>query len=204
MKNWEEDRPVNEEELTPQQREVAVAAAKERLRKQYERGRKTIKGMMGFYIGIEVIAVFLSMFVNMGGLAGNLLIRLMDIGLAIVIAYNLYNGKVWARTVFGILLVMSVMNLCGSMMTLDIGRTDYSRAPGNTTLVSTYGKIVEVRELPKAEILEMQKQEDARAAVDRTVMVVNLIFLAVYGGSLYLLFAYHPVKEFLYGQETSF
>ena len=175
MKNWEDDRPVNEEELTPQQREVAVAAAKERLRKQYERGRKTIKGMMGFYIGIEVIAVFLSMFVNMGGLAGNLLIRLMDIGLAIVIAYNLY-----------------------------IGRTDYSRAPGNTTLVSTYGKIVEVRELPKAEILEMQKQEDARAAVDRTVMVVNLIFLAVYGGSLYLLFAYHPVKEFLYGQETSF
>ena len=173
-------------------------------RSQYERGRKTIKGMMGFYIGIEVIAVFLSMFVNMGGLAGNLLIRLVDIGLAIVIAYNLYNGKVWARTVFGILLVMSIMNLCGSMMTLDIGRTDYSRAPGNTTLVSTYGKIVEVRELPKAEILEMQKQEDARAAVDRTVMVVNLIFLAVYGGSLYLLFAYHPVKEFLYGQETSF
>ena len=43
MKNWEDDRPVNEEELTPQQREVAVAAAKERLRKQYERGRKTIK-----------------------------------------------------------------------------------------------------------------------------------------------------------------
>ena len=206
MKSWEEERPIYEEELTPQQKELAKKAAKEHLQKEYERGRKTIVIMMGTYVGMKILATLLSVFViaDAGQGMGYFTIGLLEVGIALFIAYNLYHGKQWARMLFGFLLAFSIINLLGNIMNLDIGRTDYTRAPGNTTLISSEGKVVEVRDLGEKEISEMQEQEDARAMAHRIVAGMYLIFLAVEIAYFYLLFAYHPVKEFLYGQETNF
>lgn len=206
MKSWEEERPIYEEELTPQQKELAKKAAKEHLQKEYERGRKTIVIMMGTYVGMKILATLLSIFViaDAGQGMGYFMIGLLEVGIALFIAYNLYHGKQWARMLFGFLLAFSIINLLGNIMSLDIGRTDYTRAPGNTTLIYSEGKVVEVRDLGEKEISEMQEQEDARAMAHRIVAGMYLIFLAVEIAYFYLLFAYHPVKEFLYGQETNF
>ncbi len=206
MKSWEEERPIYEEELTPQQKELAKKAAKEHLQKEYERGRKTIVIMMGTYVGMKILATLLSVFViaDAGQGMGYFTIGLLEVGIALFIAYNLYHGKQWARMLFGFLLAFSIINLLGNIMNLDIGRTDYTRAPGNTTLIYSEGKVVEVRDLGEKEISEMQEQEDARAMAHRIVAGMYLIFLAVEIAYFYLLFAYHPVKEFLYGQETNF
>jgi uncharacterized membrane protein len=206
MKSWEEERPIYEEELTPQQKELAKKAAKEHLQKEYERGRKTIVIMMGTYVGMKILATLLSVFViaDAGQGMGYFTIGLLEVGIAFFIAYNLYHGKQWARMLFGFLLAFSIINLLGNIMSLDIGRTDYTRAPGNTTLIYSEGKVVEVRDLGEKEISEMQEQEDARAMAHRIVAGMYLIFLAVEIAYFYLLFAYHPVKEFLYGQETNF
>ncbi len=206
MKSWEEERPIYEEELTPQQKELAKKAAKEHLQKEYERGRKTIVIMMGTYVGMKILATLLSVFViaDAGQGMGYFTIGLLEVGIALFIAYNLYHGKQWARMLFGFLLAFSIINLLGNIMSLDIGRTDYTRAPGNTTLIYSEGKVVEVRDLGEKEISEMQEQEDARAMAHRIVAGMYLIFLAVEIAYFYLLFAYHPVKEFLYGQETNF
>lgn len=206
MKSWEEERPIYEEELTPQQKELAKKAAKEHLQKEYERGRKTIVIMMGTYVGMKILATLLSIFViaDAGQGMGYFMIGLLEVGIALFIAYNLYHGKQWARMLFGFLLAFSIINLLGNIMSLDIGRTDYTKAPGNTTLIYSEGKVVEVRDLGEKEISEMQEQEDARAMAHRIVAGMYLIFLAVEIAYFYLLFAYHPVKEFLYGQETNF
>ena len=206
MKSWEEERPIYEEELTPQQKELAKKAAKEHLQKEYERGRKTIVIMMGTYVGMKILATLLSVFViaDAGQGMGYFTIGLLEVGIALFIAYNLYHGKQWARMLFGFLLAFSIINLLGNIMNLDIGRTDYTRAPGNTTLIYSEGKVVEVRDLGEKEISEMQEQEDARAMAHRIVAGLYLIFLAVEIAYFYLLCAYHPVKEFLYGQETNF
>lgn len=206
MKSWEEERPVYEEELTLEQKELAKKAAKEHLQKEYERGRKTIVIMMSVYVGMKILATLLNVFViaDVGQRLGYFMIALPEIGIALFIAYNLYHGKQWARMLFGLLLAFSIINLLGNIMSLDIGRTDYTRAPGNTTLIYSEGKVVEVWELGEAEISEMQKQEDARAMAHRVVAGMYMVFLAVEIAYFYLLFAYHPVKEFLYGQETSF
>ena len=63
MKSWEEERPIYEEELTPQQKELAREAAKEHLQKEYERGRKTIVIMMSIYVGIRILAALFNVFV---------------------------------------------------------------------------------------------------------------------------------------------
>ncbi len=206
MKNWEEERPVYEEKLTPEQKELAKEAAKEHLQKEYERGRKTLVIMMSIYVGMKILAALLNIFViaDVGQGMGYFMLALPEIGIALLIAYNLYYGKQWARVILGFLLAFSIVNLLGTIMSLDIGRTDYTRAPGNTTLVYSEGKIVKVWELGEKEISEMQKQEDMRAMAHRIVTGTYLVFIAVEIAYFYLLFAYHPVKEFLYGQETSF
>lgn len=206
MKSWEEERPIYEEELTPQQKELAREAAKEHLQKEYERGRKTIVIMMSIYVGIKILAALLNIFViaDAGQRMGYFTLSFLEIGFALFIAYNLYHGKTWARILFGILLAFSIVNLLGNLMSLDIGRTDYTRAPGNTTLIYSGGEVVQVRELGEKKISEMQKEEDARAMAHRIAAGMYLIFMAVEIAYFYLLFAYHPVKEFLYGQETSF
>ena len=162
--------------------------------------------MMGTYVGMKILATLLSVFViaDAGQGMGYFTIGLLEVGIALFIAYNLYHGKQWARMLFGFLLAFSIINLLGNIMSLDIGRTDYTRAPGNTTLIYSEGKVVEVRDLGEKEISEMQEQEDARAMAHRIVAGMYLIFLAVEIAYFYLLFAYHPVKEFLYGQETNF
>ncbi|MDE7326718.1 MAG: hypothetical protein K2N63_10635 [Lachnospiraceae bacterium] len=208
MKNWEDERPVYEEEMTPQQRELAVEAAKERLHKEYERGRKTIIIMMGLYVGMRILGVLINVFfiADSGQRLGYLMLALLTLGFALMVAYNLYHGKIWARVLFSILLGFSILLLIGEIMKLDIGRTDYSKEPDSSrvTLVYSDGKLVESFKLGEAELAKMQEQEDMRVTVHRIVMGIDLVFLAVQGVYFYLLYFYHPVKEFLYGQETSF
>lgn len=203
--SWEEERPIYEEELTPQQREEAVKAAKERMEKAYQRGRKTIFIMMAVYVAMNALTAVLNVVVaERSRKGGYVTIGLLDIVFALLIAYNLYNGRTWARVLFAILLGFSVLSLLGGIARLDIGRTDYSKpsANGHVTLVYSEGKLVESWKLGKAELAEMQKQEDARVTIHRIAMVVGLFSLAVQGTCLYLLFFYRPVREFLYGQGT--
>ena len=95
MKSWEEERPIYEEELTPQQKELAKKAAKEHLQKEYERGRKTIVIMMGTYVGMKILATLLSVFViaDAGQGMGYFTIGLLEVGIAFFIAYNLSDGS---------------------------------------------------------------------------------------------------------------
>ena len=203
MKNWEEERTVYEEEMTPQQKEEAVKAAQERREKEFERGRKIILAMMVVYVAMNVLnAVFNFCVAEPGRRGGYMTLGLIDIILAALIAYNLYNGKRWARVVFAFFIVLNILCTLSFIFKLDIGRTDYSKPSGNVTIVYSNGKAVRSWELGTVELEKMQKQEDARALLHRILMVESLVLLAVRAGYLYLLFLYHPVREFFYWQDS--
>lgn len=203
MKNWEEERLVCEDEMTPQQKEAAVKAANERMEREYERGRKTIFVMMVVEVAMSALVMFSNVYVAEAGRKGGYVtLGLFNLGCALVIAYNLYHGKTWARILFAILLGFSILQLLGVIFRLDIGRTDYSKTSSNTWVYSD-GRMVRSWELGKAELAQMQEQEDARATIHRTMMALSIFFLAVRAAYFYLLFFYHPVREFLYGQNTN-
>lgn len=204
MQSWEDERPIYEKELTAEEREAQAKAASERLEKECERGRKTVLIMMSLYVGMILLGMILNLFVvaDAGQGTGYLLVSLPSLGIALLIAYNLYNGKEWAKVIFAILLGLSILLLLGEIGNLDIGRTDYSRSSDHITLIYSNGEMVESWELDEAELAKMQNREDVRAMMHRIVLGIDLVFLAVRISYFYLLFFYHPVKEFLYAQET--
>ncbi len=204
MSNWEEERPIYEEEMTQQQKEEMVRAAKERREKEVERGRKIIFVMMAVYVAMCVLnTIFKLCSAEPGGRTGYMTLGAVDIILTALIAYNLYNGKKWAKMLFAVLIVFNILSVIGTISNLDIGRTDYSAPTSNVYVISSEGKAVGSWELAgTAELAKMQKQENARALMHRTLMAVSLVLLAIRAGYLYLLFFYRPIQEFFYRQES--
>lgn len=205
MKNWEEEHPVYEEELTPQQQEQTVKEIKERREREYERGRKVFIGMLISYVVLGLLPILFCMFMfsNASQLGAYLLILIMNIAASGMVVYDLYHGRRWVRTRLGVSLVCAIVVQIWIILSLDIGRVDYDDPlASQIRYVYSDGQWKESRELSAAERAELQKDEDARVRRHRLLAGIGIFYIVVWAGYFYILFVYKPVREFLYGQMT--
>lgn len=198
MGAWEDERPVygDESDLTPQQKEQMAQEASMRREIEYRRGRRAVQGMLILYSASQIIALV--------AWRGRSLVRLMGLALAVALVYNIWHGKRWARKLFAVLAVWSILVNVHGISQLNTARTDYSGqqsySGGATLYISGLDGVKTIQEMTPEEIADLQETEDVRVKYHRIIFAAYLIDIAICAGYLYILFGYRPAKEFLYGQ----
>lgn len=196
-------------ELTPQKRKEREEREEKQRQEDVLRGRKILRGMLIFYIALQVFSmVFGYLAVSEESRMGNYIFRCtVRVAIMVVLVRGLWRGRERMRVVFAVLLVLAMVfqgkeiirlalfRESPPMIAWSISEEQLESDPSGTKSLFDYE---EEKEEAMAEYREWEK---ARTAYRRRMIAAHAADLILCAGFLYILYGCHPVKEY-FGQQV--
>ncbi len=202
MLRWDEELT----ELTPKRREEREKKEKEKCIRDWERGRRLLRGLALLYIGIQIISIILGFFSarKEGRVGIYLFLSLVQSAVTAVILWGLWHGRVWARTFLAAFLVLGMLfggKEVAKLLLVQNEPQAISWGISEDTLElqdSSTGSVFDYEE----EVMEKYREYEKQRAVFRKGMAAAyFVDIIICAGYLYFLYGYSPVKIFFENQE---